>query len=244
MKGCRWLAWMSRDGRVIRHVKNGGEMQIGPYTVDGYDEENHTVYEFYGCYWHGCPTCHPELETQTHPHRSDCTYGALYQHTLIRDYQLREQGYEVVTIWEHDFDQEIKNNPNLEHFLQTLNFQESLNPRQALYGGRTNATRLFYNEGDMRYVDVCSHYPYVLKYKPFPMGHPEIITDRFQDVRSYFGLVQCRILPPRGLYHPVLPYRTGGKLLFPLCRTCAEERPKNVHRIPTTDVNTLILNVS
>lgn len=229
MKGCRWLAWMSRDGRVIRHAKNGGEMQIGPYTVDGYDEETHTVYEFYGCYWHGCPTCHPELETQTHPHRSDCTYGALYQQTLIREHQLREQGYEVVTIWEHDFDQEIKNNPNLEHFLQTLNFQDPLNPRQALYGGRTNATRLFCNEGDMRYVDVCSLYPYVLKYKPFPMGHPEIITDHFQDVRSYFGLVQCRILPPRGLYHPVLPYRTGGKLLFPLCRTCAEKRPQDPH---------------
>lgn len=159
-------------------------MQIGPYTVDGYDEETHTVYEFYGCYWHGCPTCYPELETQTHPHRSDCTYGALYQQTLIREHQLREQGYEVVTIWEHDFDQEIKNNPSLEHFLQTLNLQDPLNPRQALYGGRTNATRLFCNEGDMRYVNVCSLYPYVLKYKPFPMGHPEIITDHFQDART------------------------------------------------------------
>ena len=38
-------------------------------------------------------------------------------------------------------------------------------------------------------------------------------------------MVLCRVLPPRGLYHPVLPYRTGGKLLLPLCRTCAEERP-------------------
>ena len=27
------------------------------------------------------------------------------------------------------------------------------------------------------------------------------------------------------MYHPVLPYWTGGKLLFPLCRTFAEERP-------------------
>lgn len=171
MKGCRWLVWMSRNGRVIRHAKNGREMQIGPYTVNGYDEETRTVYEFYGCYWHGCSTCHPELETQSHPHRSDCTYGALYQHTLIREHQLREQGYEVVTIWENDFDQEIKNNPDLEHFLQTLNFQDPLNPRQALYRGRTNATRLFCNEGVMRYVDVCSLYPYVLKYKPFPMEH-------------------------------------------------------------------------
>ena len=43
------------------------------------------------------------------------------------------------------------------------------------------------------------------------------------DVNSYFGLMHCRISPPQGLYHTVLPYRTGGKFLFPLCRTCAEE---------------------
>lgn len=94
----------------------------------------------------------------------------------------------------------------------------------------------------MRYVDVCSLYPYVLKYKPFPMGHPEIITDHFQDVCSYFGLVQCRILPPRGLYHPVLPYHTGGKLLFPLCRTCAEERPQDPrYRCQHTDSERLLI---
>ena len=29
--------------------------------------------------------------------------------------------------------------------------------------------------------------------------------------------------PPRELYHPVLPYRHDGKLLFPLCARCAEE---------------------
>lgn len=86
------------------------KMQIEPSTVDGYDEETHTVSKLYGCYLYGCPTCHPELETQTHPHphRSDCTYGVLYQQTLIQEHQLREHGYEVVTIWEHDFDQEIK----------------------------------------------------------------------------------------------------------------------------------------
>jgi hypothetical protein len=34
--------------------------------------------------------------------------------------------------------------------------------------------------------------------------------------------VKCSVLPPRALYHPVLPYRTQGKLMFPLCRTCAD----------------------
>ena len=34
--------------------------------------------------------------------------------------------------------------------------------------------------------------------------------------------MKCSVLLPRALYHPVLPYRTQGKLMFPLCRTCAD----------------------
>ncbi len=55
------------------------------------------------------------------------------------------------------------------------------------------------------------------------MRHPTIIlTPSLQKLlaREYFGLVKCQILPPRGLYHPVLPVRAAGKLMFPLCRTC------------------------
>ena len=37
-----------------------------------------------------------------------------------------------------------------------------------------------------------------------------------------FGLIKCKILPPNNLYFPVLPYRCRGKLLFPLCCSCAE----------------------
>jgi hypothetical protein len=40
-------------------------------------------------------------------------------------------------------------------------------------------------------------------------------------VENYFGLVYCRIIPPRKFYHPVLPYHAKGKLLFPLCASCA-----------------------
>nr|XP_022300672.1 uncharacterized protein LOC111108881 [Crassostrea virginica] len=143
--------------------------------------------------------------------------------------QFGPQGFKLVTLWEHDFDKQFQKNDTFQDFVRELEFQPPLNPREALYGGRTNATRLYCVEGDMRYVDVCSLYPYVLKHRPFPLGHPEIITEDFQDVRSYFGMVLCRVLPPRGLYHPVLPYRTGGKLLFPLCRNCAEERPTDPH---------------
>ena len=54
------------------------------------------------------------------------------------------------------------------------------------------------------------------------VGDPRIITENFDDISTYFGLIKCTVLPLRGLFHPVLPYRTQGKLMFPLCKTCAD----------------------
>lgn len=45
--------------------------------------------------------------------------------------------------------------------MQDLYFQDPFNPRENLYGGCTNVIPL----GDIRYVDVNSLYPHVLKYK-------------------------------------------------------------------------------
>ncbi len=101
-----------------------------------------------------------------------------------------------------------------------------MNPRDALSGGRTNAIALYYKMVS-DYVDFTSLYPYVQKYGIFPIGHPKVITENFENIDSYFGLVFCRVFPPRKLYHPVLPFHTNGKLLFPLCATCAKNSLQN-----------------
>ena len=50
----KWLSYeMERNGIHVVHVRNGGEKRIGKYSVDGYCEEFHTVYEFQGCFLHG-----------------------------------------------------------------------------------------------------------------------------------------------------------------------------------------------
>ena len=73
-------------------------------------------------------------------------------------------------------------------------------------------------------MDFTSLYPWVNKYSQYPVGHPDIITSDFQPIGSYFGIAKVKVLPPRGLYHPVLPFRANDKLLFPLCKTCALSR--------------------
>ena len=77
---------------------------------------------------------------------------------------------------------------------------------------------------EIRYVDVTSLYPWVNKNCPYPIGHPQIITQPVdQSLGSYFGLATVDILPPAGLFHPVFPVRNGQKLTFPLCCTCVQE---------------------
>lgn len=70
----------------------------------------------------------------------------------------------------------------------------------------------------------------------YPLRHPKVHfgpADSFDYTpNAYFGLVKCVVLPPRGLFFPVLPYRVEGagktkKLVFPLCATCAKERNRD-----------------
>jgi len=70
-------------------------------------------------------------------------------------------------------------------------------------------------------------YPYVRKYFKFPMGHPVIhVCEACQDRETMLrkeGLIKCCMLPPQCLYHPVLPFRCNGRVIFCLCRSFATE---------------------
>ena len=132
-----------------------------------------------------------------------------------------------MTIWVHDFYKLLRDNKAAAKFVNTLDIQERLQPRQAFFGGRVNATKLYYKvseEEQIKYFDVTFLYPFVQKYSPFPVKEPQILTSDFEDIDQYFGIAKVKILPPQKLYHPVLPLKTNGKLLFPLCRTCAEQQ--------------------
>jgi len=58
-KSLQWMKYMeSLDPNVkIRTVVNWGEVPFGKYKLDGYDDQNNTVY---GCYWYG-HTCIQQL---------------------------------------------------------------------------------------------------------------------------------------------------------------------------------------
>ncbi|CAF1070557.1 unnamed protein product, partial [Brachionus calyciflorus] len=126
---------------------------------------------------------------------------------------------------ECDWDRSVKNDSEIVNFVKQCKIREPINPRDALFGGRTNGVKLHHicsvNE-EIGYDDITSLYPFVQKYCNYPIAHPLLLTENFDDVKKYFGVIKCKVLPPRGLYFPVLPSRINGKLVFPLCRTCAQ----------------------
>ncbi|XP_055339082.1 uncharacterized protein LOC129588742 [Paramacrobiotus metropolitanus] len=220
----KWLAWMVREEEcVIESVLTGAKHQIGPYFVDGFREDINHAYEFHGCFYHGCPQC--EAPDTIHPLRS-IPMSEIYNETMEREKYIRSQGYGLTAIWEHEFNDQVKSDPELTAFVNGFLIVTPLSPRDAFYGGRTNAVKLLHEvSGDEKicYYDVNSEYPYINKNERYPIGHPKIITKDFQDIRSYFGVVLCQILSPRDLKLPVLPYRSGRKITFPLCRTCVDK---------------------
>lgn len=219
----RYFEWiMHSENRRLRHARNHpqGEKWIAGERVDGYDENDGCIFEFNGCYWHSCPKCFP---------KSNRVY---YERQLAKEEKLRTKGYIVRSMWECEWRVLRSGSPRCTQFLESHDqfWDSPLNPRDAFFGGRTNASILYKKcaPGErIDYDDVCSMYPSANASKDYPIGMPEIflnppVQDLYQ--KKYFGVVKCMVTPPRKLFHPVLPVRLLGKLFFPLCRSCVQSK--------------------
>ena len=233
IKALQWIKYISHvQGRNIQHAKNGGEKTIGPYRFDGYYETENgqkVVMEFHGDFWHGNPTI---FSRSTFNPVNQLTMGELFDKTLEKQIYLVGQGYTYISIWESDFDKECQENPEMRSFIEHLGFATPLEPRDAFYGGRTEAYTLYKEAADdleIDYFDVTSLYPWVNKTGKVPVGHPKIITENFEDLDSYEGLMKCKVLPPKGLLHLVLPCKMNGKLVSPLQKLCRDSTPSTLH---------------
>jgi hypothetical protein len=98
-----WLTYCSISTDYIQHALNNGEYRIpGTYWhADGYAPSTHTVYEFQGDFWHGNPKIY--ACTDMNP-RTGTTYGSLYEKTQLKIASLKGKGYNVVELWESDWD--------------------------------------------------------------------------------------------------------------------------------------------
>ena len=211
-----------------------GEAKVGTpaqrYNVDGYEEDTRTILEYHGCFYHACPKCFPMQRQKTRNCNPDRTVDEIYQATLQKTAYLRECNYTVIEKWGCEFARDKKTDPELISFLETFELIEPLEPRDAFFGGRTGATTLYAKAGEneeIDYVDFTSLYPWVNKYGTYPVGFPQtFLNPADQNIWNYFGIAKVDILAPERLFHPLLPVREGGKLTFPLCRSCVKEEMK------------------
>ncbi|XP_049334558.1 uncharacterized protein LOC125801697 isoform X1 [Astyanax mexicanus] len=222
-----WLEYVRSTRDVdVHHALTHGEVKFGAYYVDGYYEKDgvRKALEFNGCMHHGHECRY--RPNQAHP-MSKVLYGELRKQfdikveTLVQTY-----GLDVEVMWECQWSTAKRLDSGVAAFMSNYTVPERLKPRDALFGGRTNAYKLHYKtkEGEkIRYLDFTSLYPFCQARKKYPVGHPQIIFQDFRPLEEYYGLVKATVQPPRKLLHPVLPYRCNGKLMFPLCRTCAEQ---------------------
>ena len=162
----KWLSYISeKEGIYIQHVRNGGEKRVGNYSLDGYCEETHTAYEFQGCFWHGkdlcdgmytkhgknmnvfflflgCPECFKDRGTVNSVNLK--TMEQFYKDTMRKVKYLKDQGFNVEQKWECELEKEMKEDEEMKQFFEEHELVDPLQPRDAFFGGRTNAAKLFH----------------------------------------------------------------------------------------------------
>ncbi len=222
-----WLEWLRRTSVPrMRHRGNSatGERKIGAFRVDGFDAKSKVIYEFYGCFFHGHPSCIEHMQA-IHP-VAGVTYQCLFDRTMEREKSLQKRGFRIVRMWSCKWDKYKKEHvPESEALLSILEDMKGfapINVRESFKGGRTETFKMKSEGVPLYYYDVNSLYPFVLAHRLFGVGHPVVLIDNLDhDLEKYFGFLKCDVLPPKQLYHPVLPLTVEGKLVFPLCSRCA-----------------------
>jgi len=98
-KETRWLDTFDMSVNAKRNTRI--ELDGRKRSVDAFDPDTNTVYEFWGDWWHG----HPDFfdPNDVHP-KTKTTYGDLYQQTLDKRQAILNNGYTLVEIWEHEFE--------------------------------------------------------------------------------------------------------------------------------------------
>jgi len=95
----KWLNLMgipdTKENRQVKII-----LSTKYIKVDGYIPETKTVYLFHGDYWHGNPKIY---ESNVFNSRKNKKMGELYSETIEYEKSLQMAGYNVISIWEYDF---------------------------------------------------------------------------------------------------------------------------------------------
>jgi len=104
-KCCNWASqlesnWLDSINILPENRHKRIKIKNKLFIADGFNPNTNTIYEFYGDYWHGNPKVYkPNIINKTR----NCTFGELYKNTINRELILKEAGYNLIIIWESDW---------------------------------------------------------------------------------------------------------------------------------------------
>ena len=110
-----WLEHVAHSENIqIQHAFNIGEKRIGSFKVDGF--RGNTCYEFQGCWAHSHP---PSVCPISKKFKKPRPHTA-YLRTPARTQFMRESGFEVVEIWECQYEKRLREDADFKAYIQSL----------------------------------------------------------------------------------------------------------------------------
>lgn len=186
-----WLNELINIGEHIQHAENGKEHRIKKSLLkaDGYSLETNTIFEFQGCYYHGCIECHPDRNKINEISKK--TYDELYQNTLQKAKHCLDQGYNYIEIWECVWNRIKKDNDLLKEYLEDVKSMlnknrkfivEKIEPIKKEKGKSAGKVEKNINLNDLtmnELYEICEYYK-----KP-KTGLKKEIIDRIMNINNY-----------------------------------------------------------
>ena len=127
-----WLEWEAQNRCIhIRHQINATGKRIGErrLPVDGFHGRSQTVFQFHGCWWHG-HDCHLTEGNEMNEKRKR-PMKELLAETKANSKYIKEQGYQLIEVFECQWRRLKKTNSQVQHFLSTK-FQRPLDHHETL----------------------------------------------------------------------------------------------------------------
>ena len=158
---------------------------------------------------------------------TDQTLQNRYEETQARLQKNEYAGYKDVSKWGCEFRKVLHENRSHENEHCSHPYVKNcpINISEDSYRGIIQASKAYYRvKENVHYVDVKCPYPYICNNGKFPLACPKVYVGKecSPDCLDREGIINCKVLPPGQLYHPVLPYKSNSKLMFPFCSVCAD----------------------
>lgn len=202
--GREYYLSLPASGEVAGSGRLGGFIPVDGYA---YAFGRRYIFQFHGCYWHGCRKCYGDRWEELHPHRQ-VPFKQLYYHTQLVREKIRQYYPDDVyeEIWECEYDQQLRERGSPSPY--TLLHTDVMTDRDVFFGGRVEAFQNLciadLDKGEeIRYIDVVSHYPNICAFYRLCTGHPQRLLGPEIDMarldpahpHRYFGFFRGFIVP-------------------------------------------------